>query len=162
MDPARLRSGLLLDEACELVPERHWSSTSRNWWYQGLLERILRVYPGFDALNYLLCEIAAVAPDSVRSRAELIRCLLSSIAQNPEPFSGLDYTEDEHEVIRQQVVEAKVSRDLDDDCRFAHGNFFSYLLSQAAALDEAREKGWALLSLQFQPDRSEERLIWPA
>ncbi|MFN8607907.1 MAG: hypothetical protein U0931_10265 [Vulcanimicrobiota bacterium] len=157
-----MQAGLRLEEACYLVPEDTWASTSRNWWFQGLLKNVLSVYPGFEQLEYLQRHISAVAPQRAGELARLIRNLLKTISANPEPFTRLDYAEADPVLVRQQVGEARVLRSLDDDCRFAHGNFFSFLLSQAAALQEAEQAGRALLYLQPQPDLSPERLIWPA
>ncbi|MBS2035003.1 hypothetical protein JST97_08440 [bacterium] len=157
-----MRAGLTIDEACHLVPEQHWAATSRNWWFQALLENVLKAYPGFEDLAYLLSPIVAVPPESVASRAQKLRDLLQLIKARPEPFARLDFTESDPEMVRQQVGEAEVLRCLDDDCRYAHGNFFSYLLSQAEALEEAKTKGWALLSLHPQPDDAPETLTWPA
>ncbi len=54
--------------------------------------------------------------------------------------------------VAAELDQAKVLRQLDDDCVQACSNFFSYLLSQAAALDEASAQRKALLYVRPQPD----------
>jgi len=84
--------------------------------------------------------------------AGLLRALLVAISEQPQAFSRLDYTDENHQAIQQQVSEAQVLRKLDDHSSLlAHSNFFSYLLSLAAALEEAEQSGKAFLSVQFKP-----------
>lgn len=148
------------DQALALAPDlpEMWLSTSRNWWHQGLLERTLGAYPGFDSLAYLASDLAYVAPAQTAANAELLRNLLGTIARDPAPFAQLDYTEDDHATIARQITEAQVSRQFDDDSALAHGNFFSFLLSHAAALDDAAKADKGLLYIQPQPHPSESRL----
>ena len=137
-------------QAFYLVPDEHWRATSRNWWYQYLLQDLLAVYPGFEKLGYLLKKLVLVEPDQSGPLAGLIRALLQAIRTQPEGFVSLKGGQPEE--VCNSIDQASVLRCLDDDCGFAFGNFFSYLLSQAAALDEAQVSGRALIHLQPQPD----------
>ena len=140
------------DEALLLVTNNPWTSTSRNWWYQSVVAELLRAYPGFLELVYLT-EIVAVIPiGELSSHAQAIRRLISAIDINPEPMVvATTWYGASADQIRQHITEAKVLRNLDDDSRYAFGNFFSYLVSQAAALEEAAHEGKCLLYVQPQP-----------
>ncbi len=61
---------------------------------------------------------------------------------------------DSLEEVPRQVRQAEIARSLDDDSVVACANFFSFLLSQAAALEEAHPGGQALLYVQPQPSPS--------
>ena len=158
---ARVASGMDSDEALALAPEEPkdlWMATSRNWWYQGFLTDVLNAYEGFSELGYLLEDLALVRPESVASRASMLRGLIRAIHDQPQAFLGLRMVSESPESLRRIMDEAYVSRNLDDDSRLAFGNFFSFLVSHAAALEEAQSSGKALLYLQPQPDQSPSRL----
>lgn len=164
VDPLRLQSGLSVQEALALGPvdpEDFWTSSSRSGWYQQLLERILVVYPGFGPLKVLLGDLVALPAQECRAVAGLLRRLLDAIECNPAPLAGLNFIETDVAEIHRQVGEAQLSSRIDDDCALAHANFFSYLLSQATALEKGTEKGWAVVVVQLGPSDSEDRLIWP-
>lgn len=163
VDPQRLQAGLSVEQVLALAPpeEQFWIASSRSGWYQGLLERALAVYPGFSALEFLLRDLTAISGEQARLGAGLLRDFMEAIVADPQPFSRLDYTEDNHDEIRRQVAEAQVLRSLDDDSRLAHSNFFSYVLSQSAALQQAAEAGLAVVMVQLGPSPPEGGLIWP-
>lgn len=164
VDPLRLQPGLTADEALALGPtdpDHFWTSSSRSGWYRQLLELTLAVYPGFEPLKLLLADLTALPAQECRVTAGLLRRLLDTIAADPVPFADLNFIENDAAEIRRQVGEAQLSSRIDDDCMLAHANFFSYLLSQAAALEKGAEKGWAVVLVQLGPSDSEERLIWP-
>lgn len=148
-----------LAEALTLVPPEHWLSTSRNWWYQGLMAKVLTAYPGFEALRYLTEIVAVVVPEQLAERANLIRSLIRSIGENTEPFVMLniwagtprEVVQQEIEEVRTNIGQAVVARAFNDDCIYAYGNFFSFLVSQAAALEEASLTGSFLVYVQPQP-----------
>ena len=158
---ARVASGMDSDEALALAPEEPkdlWMATSRNWWYQGFLTDVLGAYEGFSELGYLLQDLALVRPEWLASRASQLRALVRAIYDRPQGFLGLSMVSETPESLRGVIEEAYVSRNLDDDSQLAFGNFFSFLLSQAAALEEAHSSGKALLYVQPQPDHSPSRL----
>lgn len=142
-------------------PEDYWTSSSRSGWYQQLLERILEVYPGFGPLKVLLSDLVALPAQECRVAAGLLRRLLDAIESNPVPLADLNFIENDVAEIRKQVGEAQLSGRIDDDCALAHANFFSYLLSQATALEKGAEMGWAVVVIQLGPSDSEDGLIWP-
>ena len=40
-DPAQIPAELHPDPVLKLCPDQPWTATSRNWWFQGLLEEAL-------------------------------------------------------------------------------------------------------------------------
>jgi len=140
------------DAALKLVPEKPWMSTSRNWWYQGLIGDLFTRYQGLDELRYLT-EIAVIVPlEQLPAKIQAIRNLLVSIEQDTVPFvEATPYLGYSVEEIRAQLLEAEVSRDVDDDSTLACSNFFSFLVSHIAALQEAQQGGKCLLYVQAQP-----------
>ena len=140
-----------IEEAMRLVGPDPWISTSRNWWYQDLVTAALGTYPGLEKLGYLSKAVAIVPNDQIIATSDAITELLAAIRRNPEVFLPLQALESSAEEIRLQLGQAEVSRHFDDDSRFALGNFFTFLVSQAAALEEARQRGGCLLYVQPQP-----------
>lgn len=139
------------EEALRLIGPDPWISTSRNWWYQGLVSAALDTFPGLEKLRYLCKEVAIVPNDQLIGTFAAISELLEAIQRNAEAFLPLQVQESSAEEIRLQLGQAEVSRHFDDDCRFALGNFFTFLVSQAAALEEARQGGGCLLYVQPRP-----------
>jgi hypothetical protein len=81
--------------------------------------------------------------------------LLKAIEANPAKLCeaiGFPLNEEQIEDLRAGVAQAEVLRDFDDDSVLAHGNFFTSLLSQAAALEEATAAGKCLLYIQPRPN----------
>jgi len=152
--PDQLREGMDMDEVLNLAPANLWMATSRNWWYQGLLSEVLEAYPGHQPLEYLLELLFWIPPQETLAKAAQIRALLSDIATHPEAFCVINYHDETPEGVRRQVSEAQTMRQLDDDCTLAWANFFSFLASQAAALEEAAQLGLGLIYAQPQPDHS--------
>lgn len=149
-----------IEQALGLAPAKEllWMATSRNWWYQNLLEQLLEVYPGFDKLHYLVDHLKLIPWSNTDETAQNIAQLLEAMAKHPEPFwriSGLTISSDE---VAGLIQEAQVERHLSDDSRVAGANFFSFLLSQAAGLREAHQSKMAFLYIQPQPDDSPARL----
>jgi hypothetical protein len=74
--------------------------------------------------------------------------LVEAIRERPDPFVEANRwygaTGDE---IRTYITQATVSRSLSDDSILAFSNFFSFLVSQAAALQEIEQQGKSLLYL---------------
>ncbi len=139
------------DEALRLITPDPWISTSRNWWYQELVSAALDTYPGLEKLRYLCKEVAIVPNDQLICTSAAILNLLEAIQRNAEALVPLQALESSAEEIRLQLGQAEVSRHFDDDCSFALGNFFTFLVSQAAAIDEARQQGECLLYVQPRP-----------
>jgi len=139
------------DDALELVPENNWMGTSRNWWYQDLVKTLCDLYAGFDELRYLTDIVAIVPNEAIASKIEAVKRLLATINENTRPF--VDATARHGataEEVRQNITEAQVNRDVDDDSRRAFSNFFSFLVSHVAALEEAQSSGKCLLYVQAQ------------
>lgn len=162
VEESKLQRGMDSDQVLELVPskEQLWMATSRNWWYQGLLEQLLPAYSAPVELNYLLHDLAMVPASRAENLAAAIRSLLEQIGQTPQMFIEASACGETPEAVRAAVEEAQVSQDFDDDCCLAFANFFSFLVSQAAALEEAGQSGKALAYVQPQPTRSEQTLDW--
>lgn len=152
LDPADYQKGWTPYQALATAPERLWSATSRNWWFQGFLQDQLATFPGHDGLRYLLEDLALVPVDQVALRAQEIHRLLAAFRAHPDLFHthGSSYISRADDVAAQ-LDQAQVLRSLDDDSMEACSNFFSYLLSQAAALDEAADQGKALLYIRPMP-----------
>ncbi len=152
--------GLDSDQALSLAPEKHllWMATSRNWWYQNLLEQVLEVFPSISELSYLVRDLALVQAIDTAKCAKAIHQLLSDIQAQPERFDALTRAREGAEAVRIQIQEAYVSKDFDDDSVLAFGNFFTFLRSQAAALEEASQAGKAMLYVQPLPTPSSTRL----
>ena len=143
---------LTYDQALNLIPEDPWLSTSRNWWYQGLVCTLLDTYAGFSEADYLIRIVAVVEQERLTAAAEAIHGLIEAIKENPEPFAtATSWYGASHEEIRRNIAEATVSRYIDDDCIYAFSNFFSFLASQMAALEEAKLSEKCLLYVQAQP-----------
>lgn len=150
---------LSLDEALQLVPGLHWRSTSRNWWYQGLVKNLISAYADFEELRYLTEIVSVVPHDDLTARADAIGRLISAIGADTYRFieanSWNNLTEEDLraniEAIKKNIDEATVSRAFDDDSKYAFGNFFTFLASQAAALHEAKDLGKCLAYVQPQP-----------
>jgi hypothetical protein len=140
------------DVALNLVPENPWMSTSRNGWYQGLITDLISRYRGLDELRYLT-EIAVIVPtEQLAAKIHAIRNLLVTIEQDTEPFvQATPYMGYDADEVREQLLQAEVSRDVDDDSTMAFSNFFSFLVSHLAALQEAQQAGKCLLYVQAQP-----------
>ena len=115
------------------------------------MEEALAAYPGFAELDYLVREVAVVQAEQAAHRAEQIRCFLQQIRNHPAAFCALSFVDETQENLPSRVQEAVVLRALDDDSQQAFGNFFSFLASQAAALDEAARDGKALCYVQPRP-----------
>ena len=143
---------LSYDEALSLIPEGSWLSTSRNWWYQGLVRELCDAYASFDELRYLTEVFAVVPAAELATRIQAIKRLITTIKENTEPFVAVTpWRRESVEEVRRCIEQAEVLRDLDDDCRYAFANFFSFLVSQVAALEEAQSAGKCLLYVQAQP-----------
>ena len=140
------------DVALKLVPENPWTSTSRNGWYQGLIGDLIARYQGLDELRYLTEAAVLIPAGQLAAKIQAIRNLLMTIEQDTEPFvNATPYMGYSVEEVREQLLEAEVSRDLDDDSTSAFSNFFSFLVSHIAALQEAQQGGKCLLYVQVQP-----------
>jgi len=139
-------------DALNLVPENPWMSTSRNWWYQGLVNDLLTRYQGLDELRYLTEIAVVISTEQLAVKIQAIRNLLMTIEQDTEPFvKATPYMGYSAEEVREQLMQAQVSRDVDDDSTLAFSNFFSFLVSHLAALQEAQQGGKCLLYVQAQP-----------
>ncbi|MDD2724246.1 MAG: hypothetical protein PHH59_09535 [Methylovulum sp.] len=139
-------------EACDLVSNNAWWSTSRNWWYQGLVITLCEIYQGFDELRYLGETIAIVSPEVIDEKISAITKLIATIRHDTEPFlKATAWYGATAQEVRNNIEEAEVLRTLDDDCMHAFANFFSFLLSQKAALEEAKLSGKCLLYIQLLP-----------
>jgi len=140
------------DVALNLVPENPWMSTSRNWWYQGLINDLITRYQGLDELRYLTEIAVIISKEQLAAKIQAIRNLLMTIEQDTEPFvTATPYIGYSAEEVREQLMQAEVSRDVDDDSTVAFSNFFSFLVSHIAALQEAQQGGKCLLYVQGQP-----------
>jgi hypothetical protein len=157
---ASLTHGIDSEQALSLAPDKPmlWMATSRNWWYQNLIEQVLEVFPGTPELSYLVNELALVQAKDTATYAAMIRQLLGAIHAEPDSFEKVSRAGETAAVIRRQIEEAYISREFDDDSTLACSNFFTFLLSQAAALEEASRAGKALLYVQPQPTPSAVRL----
>ncbi len=153
-------ANLSLTEALDILPAEYWCSISRNWWYQGLITEILNAYSGFETLRYLTEIVSVVEPHQLDEKSKAIFELIKTIGEQTETFvrlsccnaaSSIDEVRENVEAIRTNIKEAKVLRDFDDDSRYAYGNFFSFLVSQAAALDEAPRTERCLVYVRPQP-----------
>lgn len=155
-----VRSGMDIDQALGLAPAKEflWMATSRNWWYQNLIEQLLQVYPRFAKMDYLIQHLKLIAYSQTLETAEAIEELLDVVRKDPEPFWRLSGLTNGPSEVPGLIQEAMVSRDLNDDSQVAGANFFSFLLSQAAALKEASKLQMAFLYIQPQPDDSSARL----
>jgi len=153
LDPRNDRESWSVDEALAAAPPLPWSATSRNWWFQGFLGELLDLFAGHDSLRYLLEDLALVPADETFSRAQDIGRLLAAFRADPELFlkRGSSYISSPDQVA-VELDQAQVLRSLDDDSSSACSNFFSYLLSQAAALEEAAAENRALLYVRPMPD----------
>lgn len=153
LDPADFQASWTPYEALATAPKLLWSATSRNWWFQGFLESQLATFPGFDALRYLLAEVALVPVQQVAVRAQDIHRLMGAFRAQPELFMkhGSGYIS-RADRVALELDQAQVLRSLDDDSLEACSNFFSYLLSQAAALEEAAAQRKALLHVRPMPE----------
>jgi hypothetical protein len=140
------------DSEGRVIPDGCWESASHNWWYQAVVQDMCDAYPGFDEVRYLVEVVAVVWNDQLATKIDAIRNLLAAIRDDPKPFVACTswYGANSEEVI-QSIDEAIVSRDLDDETYVALSNFFSYIVSQLAALEEARDSGKCLLSFRPQP-----------
>ena len=139
------------DDALNLVPESNWMGTSRNWWYQELVKTLCDLYAGFDELRYLTHIVAIVPSEAIATKIQAVKRLLATINENPQPF--VDATPRHGataEEVRENITQAKVNRDVDDDSKYAFSNFFSFLVSHVAALEEAQSNGKCLLYVQAQ------------
>lgn len=140
------------DRALSLIPENHWLSTSRNWWYQGLVAQLLQAYAGFSDADYLTKVVAVVETKQLAHAAKAIAGLIRAIEEDTDPFiEATSWYGASGNEVRAAISEAAISRDVDDDCRFAFANFFSFLASQVAALEEAQSNRQCLLYVQTQP-----------
>jgi hypothetical protein len=139
------------EEALRLIAPDPWISTSRNWWHQNLVSAVLDTYPGLEKLRYLCKEVAIVPNNQLIGTSAAISELLEAILRNAEAFLPLQVLVSSAEEIRLQLGQAEVSRHFDDDGSRALGNFFTFLVSQAAAIDEARQRGGCLLYVQPRP-----------
>ena len=84
-----------------------------------------------------------------------LRGLLKAIEVEPWKLCEINrFPLDEAQIkdIRAGIAQAQVSRKFDDDSVLAFSNFFTFLLSQAAALEEASAAGKCLLYVQFRPN----------
>lgn len=139
-------------DALNLVPENPWMSTSRNGWYQGLVNDLITRYQGLDELRYITEVAVVISTEQLAAKIQAIRNLLMTIEQDTEPFvkatPHMGYSAEE---VREQLMQAEVSRHVDDDSALAFSNFFSFLVSQIAALQEAQQAGKCLLCVQAQP-----------
>lgn len=140
------------DVALSLIPENPWLCTSRNWWYQGLVAKLLQRYADFSDAKYLTQVVAVVSLERLPAARKAIQGLIEAIDRNPEPFIAAAILGGAPaEEIRRNIAEATISRDIDDDCRYAFENFFSFLASQVAALEETERGGKCLIYVQSQP-----------
>jgi hypothetical protein len=155
-----VRSGMDIDQALGLAPAKEflWMATSRNWWYQNLIEQLLQVYPRFAKLDYLLQHVKLIAHTQTLETADAIEELLDVVRKDPEHFWRLSGLTNSPSEVPGLIQEAVVSRELDDDSQVAGANFFSFLLSQAAGIKEASQSQRAFLYIQPQPDKSAARL----
>lgn len=153
VDCGQARGGSLTElEALNLVPKDHWMSASTNWYYQALVRDLCAAYPGFDELLYLTQIVAVVPPEQIPAKVQAIQRLMAAIEADVGPFSGiLTCGGTTTEEIRTYIEEAEVSRNFDDDCSAAFGNFFTFLVSHLAALEEAAQAGKCLVYVQSQP-----------
>lgn len=148
-----------LESKGRVVPEGCWSSASHNWWWQVTLRKVCDAYPGHDEAKYLLDTVAILPPQCLNAKIDSISRLIEAIKVNPKPFAKCTtwYGTSEEGILKAEeevpngIEEAVVARQLDDDTRLAFGNFFSFLISQIAALQEARACGKCLLYFQPQP-----------
>jgi hypothetical protein len=135
--------------------EEIWSATSHNWWFQGQLAHALDAFPGFDALRYLLEFAVVVRPEEAAEKVAALKGLLKTIETDPAKFCEairFPLNDEQIEDTRAGVAQAAVSRRFDDDSVRAHSNFFTFLRSQAAALEEAAAANKCLLYLQSRPN----------
>lgn len=140
------------DEALSLITEDNYNSTSRNWWYQGLVAKLLGVYDGFEELGYITEVVAVIETEQLATTIAAINGLMEAVKVNTEPFVRVtSWYGASAKQVREFITQAKVSRALNDDCIYAFQNFFSFLVSQAAALEEAKEKGSCIVYVQPQP-----------
>lgn len=143
---------LAYDEVLSLVPKDYWSVTTDNWWLQSLVADLLGVYAGFEALRYLTSVVSIVRTEQLATTFMAVNELIVAIAELPEPFIRATLFYDESaENVRQSIVEASATRSLSDGGDYSARLFFSFLLSQAAALEEARQTNGCLLYVQLQP-----------
>lgn len=142
---------LTLESVADFLSPTDYQTSSRNGLYQITLESVLRAYEDFQELRYLCVHrdhgFALVRHDDLSKAISAIYRLFAAISENPVPFVEFIkwYGAATAEDVRRFIVEAKVLRDISDDCGDALGNFFSFLLSQAAVLQEAKDRGLCLL-----------------
>jgi hypothetical protein len=146
---------LTYDEALSLISDNNLLSisTSRNWWYQGLVAKLIGIYEGFEELRYINEVVAIIETEQLAPTADVIRSLMETIRGNTEPFVRISTwcAAPSAEEVCEYIAQANAYPDLDDDCIYAFGNFFSFLVSQAGALDEAKKQGSCVLYVQLQP-----------
>jgi hypothetical protein len=138
--------------ALRLMPANPWVCTSRDWWYQGLVAELLQSYADFSDAGYLTQLVSVVPLERVSAARKAIQGLIAAIDRNPEPFiAATTWYGAPAEEVRRNIAEATISRDIDDDCLYAFENFFSFLASQVAALEEAERGRKCLVYVQGQP-----------
>jgi len=143
---------LSYDQALTLVSAENWISTSRNWWYQGLIKALIGAYGGVNQLQYLTEIVSAVPAQQIDAKIEAINALVQAIRNDPAPFIAVTpWYGASAETILKNIDEAVVSRDVDDDSILAFSNFFSFLASHACALEQAQKTGKCVLYVQAQP-----------
>jgi hypothetical protein len=153
IDCSQVRGRSLTEaEALNLVPDDHWICASTNWYYQALVRDLCAGYAGFDELLYLTQIVAVVSPDQIPAKVQAIHRLMAAIEADVVPFSQiLTCGDTTTENIRTYIAEAEVSRNFDDDSAAAFANFFTFLVSHVAALEEAARGGKCLVYVQSQP-----------
>ena len=142
-----LRGRELTEESvANYLSREDWSACCRNGWFQDLLHKLIQTYGDFDELSYLANQFALLSPDQLPCKRQAIHKLLMRIQSDTQPF--LDVTRwygATAEEVREYIGQATVKRHLDDDCVNAFSNFFSFLVSHVAALEEAENDAKCLL-----------------
>ena len=127
-----------------------WMTTSRNGWFLSLLGDLIQIYEGFNELRYLTERFALVLTGELSTKRHALQRLLTTIRNDTEPFvEATPWYGATAEEVRSHMDEAKVMRQLDDDCVYAFSNFFSFLAWQVAVLEEAEKEGKCLLHVAW-------------
>jgi hypothetical protein len=134
-----------LDEIMPRLNDHVWQFSSRNGWHQSLLAQTLDQYSGRDELGFIRRTSVVVPQNQLRSIQDAFCELIDAIRDYPDPFvEAIGQPSVGRDEIREYISQAAVSRSVNDDS-WQCGNFFSYLVSQAAAVAESDQQGKSLL-----------------
>lgn len=136
-------------DALNLFQENLWGSSSRGAEYLTYVDYLLDGYPGFGPASYLTEELSILQGEELLKAREAIEGLIKAIRQDPATFASLLPWSAED--VGCGIDEATVSSFVDAEERHGCSQFFSFLVSQIAALDEAQQSGRCLVYARIRP-----------